>query len=93
MCVYLVILLIIGPGADNLEQRDGEEGEDDDDDIDEEVDVVIDRLLLGLSDKETVIRWTSAKGLARVCYRLPLDFADQVKLNCVQEEGYNDEVA
>jgi uncharacterized hydantoinase/oxoprolinase family protein len=35
-------------------------------------------LLQGLLDKDTIVRWSAAKGLARICERLPKDFAEQI---------------
>ncbi|KAM3598938.1 uncharacterized protein V6R79_024426 [Siganus canaliculatus] len=54
--------------------RDDEE----DFDIPEEVESVIEHLLMGLKDKETVVRWSAAKGIGRVTGRLPKELADEV---------------
>uniref|UniRef100_A0A7N9AZ55 Tubulin-specific chaperone D n=1 Tax=Mastacembelus armatus TaxID=205130 RepID=A0A7N9AZ55_9TELE len=35
-------------------------------------------LLVGLKDKETIVRWSAAKGIGRVTGRLPKDLADEV---------------
>ncbi|TFK86795.1 ARM repeat-containing protein [Polyporus arcularius HHB13444] len=53
---------------------------DDEDDFDapEEVEGVLEDLLKSLRDKDTVVRYSAAKGVARVSERLPVDFADQV---------------
>ncbi|XP_075941982.1 tubulin-specific chaperone D isoform X1 [Anarhichas minor] len=56
------------------EARDMEE----DYDIPEEVETVIEHLLLGLKDKETIVRWSAAKGIGRVTGRLPKELADEV---------------
>ena len=56
----------------------GEEEDDEDDDVPEEMDAVIELLLCGLRDKDTVVRWSAAKGIGRVTGRLPEDFADDV---------------
>ncbi|KAJ8251398.1 hypothetical protein GJAV_G00220910 [Gymnothorax javanicus] len=58
----------------NLDPTDPEE----DYDIPEEIDGVIDQLLAGLKDKETIVRWSAAKGVGRMTGRLPKDLADQV---------------
>lgn len=47
-------------------------------DIPEEVENVIEQLLVGLKDKETIVRWSSAKGIGRVTGRLPKELADDV---------------
>ncbi|KAG2186104.1 hypothetical protein INT43_002542 [Umbelopsis isabellina] len=55
-----------------------EEEEEDYDDIPEEIETVIDILLTGLRDKDTIVRWSAAKGVGRICQRLPREFADEV---------------
>uniref|UniRef100_A0A3Q3N6N9 Tubulin-specific chaperone D n=1 Tax=Mastacembelus armatus TaxID=205130 RepID=A0A3Q3N6N9_9TELE len=57
-----------------LESQEQEE----DYDIPEEVETVIEHLLVGLKDKETIVRWSAAKGIGRVTGRLPKDLADEV---------------
>ncbi|XP_059204389.1 tubulin-specific chaperone D isoform X2 [Centropristis striata] len=47
-------------------------------DIPEEVETVIEYLLGGLKDKETIVRWSAAKGIGRVTGRLPKELADEV---------------
>ncbi|KAM4598518.1 tubulin-specific chaperone D [Polymixia lowei] len=58
----------------DMETRDQEE----DYDIPEEVENVIEQLLVGLKDKETIVRWSAAKGIGRVTGRLPKELADEV---------------
>lgn len=50
----------------------------DDADVPESIDGYIAQLLNGLQDKDTVVRYSAAKGLARICERLPGTFIDQV---------------
>ncbi|GAQ86916.1 Beta-tubulin folding cofactor D [Klebsormidium nitens] len=52
--------------------------EDDDLDVPDVIEDVIEHLLTGLKDKDTVVRWSAAKGIGRVTGRLPADFADEV---------------
>uniref|UniRef100_A0A672MDX2 Tubulin-specific chaperone D n=1 Tax=Sinocyclocheilus grahami TaxID=75366 RepID=A0A672MDX2_SINGR len=52
--------------------------QEEDYDIPEEVENIIEQLLVGLKDKETIVRWSSAKGIGRVTGRLPKQLADDV---------------
>ena len=47
-------------------------------DVPESIEEVIEELLVGLKDKDTVVRWSAAKGIGRVTGRLPQDLADEV---------------
>ncbi|XP_074081296.1 tubulin-specific chaperone D [Macrotis lagotis] len=51
---------------------------DEDYDIPEEVENVIEQLLVGLKDKDTIVRWSAAKGIGRMTGRLPKELADDV---------------
>uniref|UniRef100_A0A7S2WC38 Tubulin-specific chaperone D n=1 Tax=Mucochytrium quahogii TaxID=96639 RepID=A0A7S2WC38_9STRA len=55
-----------------------EESEDEDVDIPEEVEDVIEKLLCGLRDRDTIVRWSAAKGIGRITSRLPEELADDV---------------
>ncbi|XP_033896427.2 tubulin-specific chaperone D [Acipenser ruthenus] len=57
-----------------LTDKEEEEGYD----IPEEMEHVIEQLLVGLKDKDTIVRWSAAKGIGRVTGRLPKDLADDV---------------
>ncbi|KAJ1583910.1 hypothetical protein NDA11_001396 [Ustilago hordei] len=61
-------------------QRVSNEKEEDDDesDIPEEIESFISYLIEALQHKDTVVRYSAAKGLARLCDRLPNSFLDQV---------------
>ncbi|KAM9346639.1 tubulin-specific chaperone D [Symphorus nematophorus] len=52
--------------------------QEEDYDIPEEVETVIEHLMVGLKDKETIVRWSAAKGIGRVTGRLPKELADEV---------------
>uniref|UniRef100_A0A8D3DGB9 Tubulin-specific chaperone D n=1 Tax=Scophthalmus maximus TaxID=52904 RepID=A0A8D3DGB9_SCOMX len=52
--------------------------QEEDYDIPEEVETVIENLLVGLKDKETIVRWSAAKGIGRLAGRLPKELADEV---------------
>ncbi|XP_053767028.1 tubulin-specific chaperone D isoform X2 [Desmodus rotundus] len=58
----------------HTEDPDSEEGYD----VPEEVECVTEQLLIGLKDKDTVVRWSAAKGIGRVAGRLPQELADDV---------------
>nr|XP_055245313.1 tubulin-specific chaperone D isoform X5 [Gorilla gorilla gorilla] len=52
--------------------------DDEDGDVPEGVERVIEQLLVGLKDKDTVVRWSAAKGIGRMAGRLPRALADDV---------------
>lgn len=47
-------------------------------DIPEEMENVVEQLLVGLKDKDTIVRWSAAKGIGRLTGRLPRELADDV---------------
>jgi hypothetical protein len=49
----------------------------------EEIKEVVGLLLQGLLDKDTILRWSAAKGIARLRERLPRDFAEQIVYSVV----------
>ncbi|KAG0043760.1 hypothetical protein BGZ83_011058, partial [Gryganskiella cystojenkinii] len=56
-----------------------EESEDDENfDVPEAIENVIERLMNGLRDRDTIVRWSAAKGMGRISNRLPKDMADDV---------------
>ena len=55
-----------------------QDDEDADYDIPDEIEDVIEELLCGLRDRDTVVRWSAAKGVGRVTGRLPKELADDV---------------
>ena len=60
------------------------EDEEDDWDIPDGVEEVIEALLVALRDKDTVVRWSAAKGLGRVTARLPAELGDDVVMSVLE---------
>ena len=50
----------------------------------EEVEDILELLLSGLRDGDTVVRWSAAKGVGRVAGRLPRELADEVLHSLLQ---------
>ncbi|XP_063148743.1 tubulin-specific chaperone D [Candoia aspera] len=63
--------------TENVAVTTGEE-EEEEYDIPGEVENVIEQLLIGLKDKDTIVRWSAAKGIGRLTGRLPKELADDV---------------
>nr|CAB3266849.1 tubulin-specific chaperone D-like [Phallusia mammillata] len=55
-----------------------EEEEDEDYDIPDEVESVLELVLNALKDKDTVVRWSAAKGVGRITGRLPKELANEI---------------
>ena len=53
------------------------------DDIPEVLEDILDLLLVSCHDKDTVVRWSAAKGIGRITNRLPKDLADDVLLSVI----------
>eukprot|EP00058_Branchiostoma_floridae_P020624 XP_002606114.1 hypothetical protein BRAFLDRAFT_88024 [Branchiostoma floridae] len=66
-----------GPVAKETVAMKDEEDEDDYD-VPDEIEEVIEQVLRGLKDRDTIVRWSAAKGVGRVTCRLPRELADQV---------------
>ncbi|GBG28544.1 Tubulin-specific chaperone D [Hondaea fermentalgiana] len=65
-------------GSHEHEHNEDLEEDEDDADIPEEVEDVVEKLLSGLRDRDTIVRWSAAKGIGRVTSRLPESHADDV---------------
>ncbi|KAG1872410.1 tubulin folding cofactor D C terminal-domain-containing protein [Suillus subalutaceus] len=62
----------------NIKNETGHGNVDEDVDVPEEIDTILESLFKSLQDKDTVVRWSAAKGIARLSERLPSDFSSQV---------------
>jgi len=56
---------------ENAEEEDNEE-------VPNEIEDIMGHLLAGLKDKDTVVRWSSAKGVGRITNRLPKALGDDI---------------
>lgn len=65
----------------NEDASQDHDNDDDEIDIPEELDGVLDALLKAVQDRDTVVRWSAAKGIGRLSERLPNDFSSQVLEN------------
>eukprot|EP01084_Bolivina_argentea_P096390 173310_1 len=52
--------------------------------IPEQIEYILDVLLNGLRDKETVVRWSAAKGIGRITMRLPKRLGDEIVNNVLE---------
>ncbi|KAJ3175212.1 hypothetical protein HK101_010715 [Irineochytrium annulatum] len=68
----------LGRAAAKAESAAMNEEVDDDYDIPSELEEIIEIMLNGLRDKDTIVRWSAAKGIGRLSSRLPQDFATEI---------------
>ena len=69
---------LLNGNTNNQEKKRGEESDLDDEKVPNEIEDIIEQLLFGLKDKDTIVRWSSAKGIGRITNRLPKDMAEDV---------------
>ncbi|KAI9905173.1 hypothetical protein PsorP6_013592 [Peronosclerospora sorghi] len=64
----------------SLSEGNGEDDDDNDDTLEavDELEQIVEVLLTGLRDKDTVVRWSAAKGIGRITGRLPYEYADDI---------------
>ncbi|KAJ3219334.1 hypothetical protein HK099_004731 [Clydaea vesicula] len=65
-------------------------------DVPEEMESLIGILLQGLKDKDTIVRWSSAKGVGRLTERLPKAYSQEIIASVLQlfeEDFYNDDLS
>jgi hypothetical protein len=69
-----------GGGASGADGAAGGASEADEEDVwvPDELEDIVEQLLVGLRDRDTVVRWSAAKGIGRITSRLPKDLADDV---------------
>ena len=69
-----------GGGGDDAQAapEPEKEEEEEEEDVPEEIEEILDQLLKGLRDHDTVVRWSAAKGIGRVTARLALEMADDI---------------
>ncbi|KAI0044399.1 TBCD protein [Auriscalpium vulgare] len=58
--------------------NDSQDDADDEHDVPEEIETSLQDIFQALEDRDTIVRWSAAKGVARVCERLSPEFTSQV---------------
>lgn len=81
-------------GNFNMQSEENADLENEEDiDIPEEIDSIFEYLLSTLGDKDTVVRWSSAKGIGRLTCRLPKQMADDIVAALLQSFSQSAAVA
>lgn len=68
-----------GSPHDDAVSQSGE----DDVDVPAELEDVVEALLCGLRDTDTVVRWSAAKGVGRITGRLPRELGELTRVPCI----------
>jgi hypothetical protein len=58
--------------------------DDEEEEVPAEIEDIIEQLMLGLKDRDTIVRWSAAKGVGRITNRLSRDMAEDI-LNSILE--------
>lgn len=61
-----------------LEENNDDDDNDEEYDIPNELEIFVQLLLSALRDKDTIVRWSAAKGIGRLTHRLPQALADEI---------------
>ncbi|KAI8822570.1 armadillo-type protein [Fimicolochytrium jonesii] len=79
-----VNLAQIGSESKNgVESCDTPDDDDDDDFVPESMETIVGILLNGLRDKDTIVRWSAAKGVGRIMERLPKDLGQDIAASVI----------
>ncbi|CDZ98449.1 Beta-tubulin folding cofactor D [Phaffia rhodozyma] len=70
--------LALGREGRDADTEAREEHEEQDIEVPQEVEDVVEDLMVGLQDKDTIVRWSAAKYTSRLSILLPSSFADQI---------------
>lgn len=84
-----------GPGQVAAEDISGTAQDKEEEDIPEEIEDIVGQLLKFLVDSDTIVRWSAAKGLGRICMRVSQSFGQDI-INAVLDvfnEEENQDVA
>jgi tubulin-specific chaperone D len=66
------------------ENNDNADEDDEEEEVPAEIEDIIEQLMLGLKDRDTIVRWSAAKGVGRITNRLSRDMAEDI-LNSILE--------